>query len=107
MGDHNEFYEHHQIHKFQIRPGLSLDLKTINPATGKPYNTCCGDEFTSPSHMNPPGNWGRPFDLAYSNIPSLQMEVETTILPKFKKVAKPFVNSTHSDHYPIKGTFTI
>ena len=46
MGDHNEFYEHHQIHKFQIRPGLSLDLKTINPATGKPYNTCCGDEFT-------------------------------------------------------------
>ena len=34
--------------------------------------------------MNPPGNWGRPFDLAYSNIPSLQMEVETTILPKFK-----------------------
>ena len=111
MGDHNEFFERHKIHQLPLKGDTLLDLKTINPDTGVPYNTCCGNEFAPASQMIPSGTgiWARPFDLAYSNIPSLQMKVDITILPSIEKAkgAKPYRNSTHSDHYPIIGTFTI
>ena len=109
MGDHNEFYTESNIKNIIIGPtAINLSLKTIDDKTGEPYHTCCGDERAATNECNT-GNWSSPFDLAYSNIPSLKMGVDTTIHDDFNTCVgfepKEFKNSTHSDHYPIVGRF--